>query len=78
MAWRRRECTPLPPWAAPRHSRSSAPRRRYTSTPDETHLPRHIDGAAVDGSLVLGLPTYERFTGGGLTVWDGKEEAEVF
>ena len=52
--------------------------RRYTSTPDETHLPRHIDGAAVDGSLVLGLPTYERFTGGGLTVWDGEGEAEVF
>ena len=44
---------------------------RYTSTPDETHLPRHIDGAAVDGSLVLGLPTYKRFTGGGLTVSTG-------
>ena len=51
---------------------------RYRSSPDETHLPRHIDGAAVDGSLVLGLPTYDRFTGGGLTVWDGEGEAEVF
>ena len=27
---------------------------------------------------MLGLPTYERFTGGGLTVWDGEGEAEVF
>jgi len=51
---------------------------RYRPNPDETHLPRHIDGAAVDGSLVLGLPTYQRFTGGGLTVWDGEAEAEVF
>ena len=27
---------------------------RYLPTPDESHLPRHIDGADVDGSLVLG------------------------
>ena len=40
--------------------------------------PTPTPGAAVDGSLVLGLPTYDRFTGGGLTVWDGEEESEVF
>lgn len=52
---------------------------RYRPNPDETHLPRHIDGANVDGSLVLGLPTYDSFGGtGGLTVWDGENDAEVF
>jgi hypothetical protein len=52
---------------------------RYRPTPDETHLPRHIDGANVDGSLVLGLPTHDGFGAtGGLTVWDGVDEAEVF
>ena len=51
---------------------------RYRPNPDETHLPRHIDGANVDGSLVLSLPTYEAFEGGGLTVWDGDGEREVF
>uniref|UniRef100_A0A7S4C089 Fe2OG dioxygenase domain-containing protein n=1 Tax=Chrysotila carterae TaxID=13221 RepID=A0A7S4C089_CHRCT len=51
---------------------------RYTPKPEETHLPRHIDGANVDGSLVLGLPTHEAFEGGGLTVWDGDGESEVF
>ena len=45
--------------------------------PDHDPDPNPNPGAAVDGSLVLGLPTYDRFTGGGLTVWDGEEEAEV-
>ena len=52
---------------------------RYRPSPDETHLPRHIDGANVDGSLVLGLPTYSAFgDSGGLTVWDGENETEEF
>ena len=52
---------------------------RYRPNPDETHLPRHIDGANVDGSLVLGLPTYSAFgDSGGLTVWDGENDAEGF
>lgn len=52
---------------------------RYRPMPEESHLPRHIDGANVDGSLVLGLPTYSEFgTSGGLTVWDGENDAEVF
>jgi hypothetical protein len=52
---------------------------RYRPSPDETHLPRHIDGAQVDGSLVLGLPTYSGFgDSGGLTVWDGDHEKEQF
>lgn len=52
---------------------------RYLPTPDESHLPRHIDGANVDGSLVLGLPTYREFgDSGGLTVWDGEDDSEVF
>lgn len=72
------ELHPLPKGATRTLSRLQSFVTRYTSTPDETHLPRHIDGAAVDGSLVLGLPTYERFTGGGLTVWDGEGDAELF
>lgn len=52
---------------------------RYRPMPEETHLPRHIDGANVDGSLVLGLPTYSSFgDSGGLTVWDGDKDAETF
>ena len=51
---------------------------RYRPNPDETHLPRHIDGANVDGSLVLGLPSHAGFGGGGLTVWDGDGDREVF
>ena len=52
---------------------------RYRPNPDETHLPRHIDGANVDGSLVLGLPTYDGFgDSGGLTVWDGEDDKEHF
>ena len=52
---------------------------RYRPNVDETHLPRHIDGANVDGSLVLGLPTYSGFgDSGGLTVWDGEADGETF
>ena len=51
---------------------------RYRPNPDETHLPRHIDGANIDGSLVLGLPSHAGFGGGGLTVWDGDGDREVF
>ena len=52
---------------------------RYRPMPSETHLPRHIDGANVDGSLILGLPTYSSFgASGGLTVWDGEDDAEQF
>ena len=41
---------------------------RYRPNPDETHLPRHIDGANVDCSLVLGLPTYSSFGDSGGTM----------
>lgn len=52
---------------------------RYRPNPEETHLPRHIDGANVSGSVVLGLPTYDSFgETGGLTVWDGENDGEVF
>jgi hypothetical protein len=47
---------------------------RYTPAPGEQALLKHVDGAGkVDGSLVLALPTKQPFTGGGLTVWDGKD-----
>jgi hypothetical protein len=76
-------------WYDTLHPRSRATKRtlhrmqsfvtRYRPNPDETHLPRHIDGANVDGSLVLGLPTYSAFgVSGGLTVWDGVDDAETF
>ena len=48
----------------------------HRANASETHLPRHIDGGDVDGSLVVGLPTDDPFTGGGLTVWDGPGEGE--
>jgi len=51
---------------------------RYRAVPSETHLPRHIDGANVDGSLILGLPSETGFGGGGVTVWDGENDAEKF
>eukprot|EP00948_MAST-09A_sp_MAST-9A-sp1_P003210 g3210.t1 len=45
---------------------------RYTATPGEDYLKKHVDGAGkVDGSIVLSLPTDETFEGGGLTFWDG-------
>ena len=76
-------------WYDTLHPRSAATKRtlvrmqsfvtRYRPNPDETHLPRHIDGANVDCSLVLGLPTYDSFgDSGGLTVWDGVDDKEEF
>ena len=44
---------------------------RYRPRPKESALLRHVDGMLVDGSIVVGLPTDEPFTGGGLTIWDG-------
>jgi hypothetical protein len=44
---------------------------RYRPRPKESALLRHVDGMLVDGSIVVGLPTDETFTGGGLTIWDG-------
>jgi hypothetical protein len=49
---------------------------RYRATGVETHLPKHIDGGDVDGSLIVGLPTRVPFEGGGLTVWDGPDPGE--
>ncbi len=58
---------------------------RYTPQPGEEALLKHVDGAGkVDGSLVVALPI-DRWSspeednsfeghGGGLTVWDGKDE----
>ena len=61
----------------PSPSPSPDPDPNSNPNPDPDPNPNPTPGAAVDGSLVLGLPTYDRFTGGGLTVWDGEEEAEV-
>jgi len=47
---------------------------RYRARPNENALLRHIDGALVDGSVILALPTGVPFEGGGVTVWDGKPE----
>ena len=44
---------------------------RYRPMPDERELQKHIDGANVDGSVILALPTDAPFAGGGLKVWDG-------
>ncbi|GKZ00637.1 hypothetical protein MPSEU_001015900 [Mayamaea pseudoterrestris] len=49
---------------------------RYTPAPGEQALLKHVDGAGkVDGSIVVALPMEagKKFTGGGLTVWDGKD-----
>lgn len=43
---------------------------RYRPFPNENSLLRHIDGAHVDGSVILGLPTDHPFEGGGVTVWE--------
>ncbi len=45
---------------------------RYRPKPDEAELKKHIDGANVDGSVILALPTDEPFEGGRLKVWDGR------
>ena len=34
----------------------------------------HIDGAHVDGSIILALPTDFPFEGGGVTVWEQQRE----
>ena len=47
---------------------------RYRANPEERGLLRHIDGAQVDGSIVVGLPTDCPFEGGGLTVFEGTPE----
>jgi len=49
---------------------------RYRPTQDEDQLQKHIDGANVDGSVVLALPTDDPFEGGKLHVWDGKPQHE--
>ena len=48
---------------------------RYRPKPDEAELKKHIDGANVDGSVILALPTDEPFQGGRLKVWDGRPTA---
>jgi hypothetical protein len=57
---------------------------RYTPNPGEQALLKHVDGAGkVDGSVVLALPIdkwsapeeVNAFVGGGLTFWDGKNNA---
>lgn len=45
---------------------------RYRPVAEEDQLKKHIDGANVDGSVVLALPTDDPFEGGALHVWDGR------
>lgn len=78
LAWYDETHPYLPSKSSRRLERLQSFVTRYRATKDETHLPRHIDGAGVDGSLVLGLPSAPGFGGGGLTVWDGEAEAEAF
>eukprot|EP00750_Incisomonas_marina_P010530 INCI16283.1.p1 GENE.INCI16283.1~~INCI16283.1.p1 ORF type:complete len:427 (-),score=81.37 INCI16283.1:237-1517(-) len=47
---------------------------RYRPRKHEDGLLRHIDGAQVDGSLILGLPS--KFSGGGVTVWEGTRRVD--
>merc|ERR1719401_2051186 len=49
---------------------------RYRAVHEEDQLKKHIDGAGVDGSVVLALPTDDPFEGGALHVWDGKPQHE--
>jgi len=49
---------------------------RYRPIQDEDELKKHIDGANVDGSVILALPTDDPFQGGALHVWDGKPQRE--
>lgn len=49
---------------------------RYRAVNEEDQLKKHIDGANVDGSVVLALPTDDPFEGGALHVWDGKPQRE--
>eukprot|EP00439_Symbiodinium_sp_Y106_P046675 s181_g5.t4 len=50
---------------------------RYRAVHGEEELQKHIDGANVDGSVILALPTDEPFEGGALHVWDGKPKQEL-
>ncbi|CAE7270281.1 rib4 [Symbiodinium sp. CCMP2456] len=50
---------------------------RYRPVHGEDELQKHIDGANVDGSVILALPTDEPFEGGALHVWDGKPKQEL-
>lgn len=57
---------------------------RYTPSPGENALLKHVDGAGkVDGSIVVALPLEEPKDvnsfyghGGGLTFWDGKQKKD--
>merc|ERR1712166_1643816 len=49
---------------------------RYRPVEDENYLKKHIDGASVDGSVILALPTDDAFQGGKLHVWDSKPQKE--
>merc|ERR1711920_445351 len=49
---------------------------RYKPCPGEDQLEKHIDGAHVDGSVILALPTDDPYEGGGLHVWDDKPRKE--
>lgn len=50
---------------------------RYRPEAEEDQLKKHIDGANVDGSVILALPTDDPFEGGNLIVWDGKPQQEL-
>mmetsp|Transcript_29438 Transcript_29438/g.62671 ORF Transcript_29438/g.62671 Transcript_29438/m.62671 type:complete len:323 (-) Transcript_29438:110-1078(-) len=50
---------------------------RYRPIHEEDQLKKHIDGANVDGSVILALPTDDPFEGGKLHVWDGKPQKEL-
>lgn len=50
---------------------------RYTTMEGEDQLEKHIDGANVNGSVILALPTDDPFVGGSLRVWDGKPTKET-
>eukprot|EP01062_Namystynia_karyoxenos_P068741 TRINITY_DN6374_c0_g1_i1.p2 TRINITY_DN6374_c0_g1~~TRINITY_DN6374_c0_g1_i1.p2 ORF type:complete len:401 (+),score=132.00 TRINITY_DN6374_c0_g1_i1:99-1205(+) len=52
---------------------------RYRPVRGESGLLRHVDGAQVDGSAILALPTPTEFEAGGVTVWerlDGQRDDE--
>lgn len=51
---------------------------RYRAVQEEDQLKKHIDGANVDGSVILALPTDDPFEGGALHVWDGKPKQQEF
>ena len=65
-------------WYESLHGTGSVPRlkrlqsfvTRYRPFPNENALLRHVDGAHVDGSVILALPTDSPFAGGGVTVWE--------